>query len=173
MKIFAYGSNMCLTRLTDRVPSATFFSKAKLSCHTLLFHKRSKDGSGKANAFKSEGNDALIWGAIFEISDHEKYHLDAAEGLGNGYDEKTIVAVLPDNSEVDVRLYVANESAIDNNLQPYSWYMTYLVQGAKDWEFPESYIDFLANIKCKTDNNASRRQANASIIQRHLQKHRL
>lgn len=154
----------------DRVPSATFFSTASLPGHTIAFHKRSTDGSGKADAFRTNKNDDLIWGVIFEISDGEKRRLDRAEGLGNGYDEKVCLLVLPDSSEIEARIYVATESAIDHKLQPYCWYMEYIVQGAKDWKLPKSYIDFLVQIPCVADNDVLRRDANASIIQRHLKK---
>jgi hypothetical protein len=48
---FAYGSNMETARLRERMPSAKPLGVAKLSGHELRFHKRSKDGSGKCNAF--------------------------------------------------------------------------------------------------------------------------
>lgn len=49
MKIFCYGSNMSSERITERCSSSRFISRARVTGWKLLFNKRSKDGSGKAN----------------------------------------------------------------------------------------------------------------------------
>jgi gamma-glutamylcyclotransferase len=51
MYYFAYGSNMSLSRLRERVPSAEAVGCFSLNGHDLRFHKLSKDGSGKCDAF--------------------------------------------------------------------------------------------------------------------------
>jgi hypothetical protein len=51
MLIFSYGSNMCLARLKNRVPSATFVSIGTLLEHKIKLHKLSKDGSGRRTRF--------------------------------------------------------------------------------------------------------------------------
>ena len=84
MPYFAYGSNMCTERLRRRVPSAVPLRIAKLLNHSLRFHKRSDDGSGKSDAhFTGEPTD-MVWGVIFEIVARQKRNLDQAEGLGYG-----------------------------------------------------------------------------------------
>jgi hypothetical protein len=79
---FAYGSNMSTPRLRYRVPGCRFAFVARLPNYKVCFHKRSKDGSAKCNAFRTaEPTDAVI-GAVYEIPTNEKPSLDRAEGLG-------------------------------------------------------------------------------------------
>ena len=54
MLYFAYGSNMLTARLRERMPSCKPLGIAKLPGHALRFHKRSKDQSGKCNAFATD-----------------------------------------------------------------------------------------------------------------------
>ena len=75
MKIFCYGSNMSSERITERCSSSRFISIAKVSGWKLLFNKRSKDGSGKANLVYT-GDVSLVWGVIFDISEDQKPILD-------------------------------------------------------------------------------------------------
>jgi gamma-glutamylcyclotransferase len=66
MLIFSYGSNMNLNRLLQRVPSAAKVSNAFLPGFKLLCNKESKDGSAKANIFKTGVSGELVWGCAVE-----------------------------------------------------------------------------------------------------------
>lgn len=91
MLIFAYGSNMNLNRLTQRVPSAVKFCNVFLPGYKLVCNKVSKkDGSAKANIIKTDNLAELVWGVLFNINSNEKPLLDKAEGLGKGYNEDTL-----------------------------------------------------------------------------------
>lgn len=61
MKIFCYGSNMNTERITERCSSSRFISRAKVNGWKLLFNKRSKDKSGKANLIYT-GDMSSVWG---------------------------------------------------------------------------------------------------------------
>jgi hypothetical protein len=75
---FAYGSNMSTPRLRYRVPGCRFTFVARLPNYKLCFHKRSKDGSAKCNAFRTaEPTDAVI-GAVYEIPSNQKPALTTA-----------------------------------------------------------------------------------------------
>ena len=78
---FAYGSNMSTARLRKRMPSCKPLGIATLPGHALRFHKRSKDKSGKCNAFAS-GNDNSVIGVLFSFDPAERAKLDEAEGVG-------------------------------------------------------------------------------------------
>ncbi len=80
MKIFAYGSNMNLNRLKNRVPSAVKISNGFIEGFSLECSKASKDSSGKATVIKTDNKDDLVWGVLFEIDEKEKPQLDRAEG---------------------------------------------------------------------------------------------
>lgn len=83
---FGYGSNMCLGRMTCRVPSASPITVAELRGYRFRFNKRStKDGSAKGNAIKSDDPNDRVLGVVFDVLEREMHWLDEAEGLNAGY----------------------------------------------------------------------------------------
>ena len=140
MNIFCYGSNMNTERITERCSSSRFISRAKVNGWKLLFNKRSKDKSGKANLIYT-GDTSLVWGVIFDISEDQKPLLDKAEGLGKGYDEYKLIVINDLGEEIECVCYIAtDEKYLDNNLKPYDWYKEYCLIGAKQHNLPEDYI---------------------------------
>ena len=61
MRYFAYGSNMFFPRLQKLCPSTLFLGVAWLSGHTLKWHKRSKDGSGKCSLAQTQGSGETVY----------------------------------------------------------------------------------------------------------------
>ena len=140
MKIFCYGSNMNTERITERCSSSRFISRAKVNGYKLLFNKRSKDKSGKANLIYT-GDKSSVWGVIFDIPEDQKPILDKAEGLGKGYDEYKLIVINDLEQEIECVCYIAtDEKYLDNNLKPYDWYKEYCLIGAKQHNLPEDYI---------------------------------
>jgi hypothetical protein len=124
-----------------RVPGCRFAFVARLPNHTLCFHKRSKDGSAKCNAFRTaEPTDAVI-GAVYEIPTNEKPALDLAERVGSGYHEEIVQVLSPKGKKVAVRTYIADETFIDDSLQPYSWYNDFVLAGAEEHKLPPEYVE--------------------------------
>lgn len=138
MKYFAYGSNMSIARLRELVPSAVRLGCHRLKEHDLRFHKSSKDGSGKCDAFFTGKDEDLIFGALFEIDSTEKTALDRAEGLGYGYDEKEVTILSGDGTSCKAITYIATN--INKSLKPYSWYVNHVLVGAKETPLPDDYI---------------------------------
>jgi len=155
VKYFAYGSNMSLPRLKERVPSAERIGMFTLFEHSLRFHKVSKeDGSAKCDALLTNNLDDYVVGALFEISEDEKSVLDRAEGLGFGYQEKRVlVSDVQGNSFEAVTYYATNT---DSSLLPYSWYLHHVIQGAKVTGVPTGYLDALSATKSKEDPDKER-----------------
>jgi hypothetical protein len=139
MNYFAYGSNMSLARLRARVPSAVPLGRHVLPGHELRFHKVSKDGSGKCDAFRTDAVDAQVFGMLFRIDPAEKPMLDAVEGLGWGYASHELELIAPNGGVVWAHTYIATR--IDQRLQPYSWYLHHVLTGAREAELPEHYIE--------------------------------
>jgi hypothetical protein len=138
---FAYGSNMRTPRLRYRVPGCRFTFVARLPNYKLCFHKRSKDGSAKCNAFRTaEPTDAVI-GAVYEIPTNQKPALDREEGLGSGYHEEIVRVLSPKGEKVAVRTYIADGAFIDESLQPYSWYKDFVLAGAEEHQLPPEYVE--------------------------------
>lgn len=150
MNYFAYGSNMSLSRLRVRIPSAIALGCHSLSCYDLRFHKASKDGSGKCDAYFTSKADDVVYGVLFEIDQIEKAILDKVEGLGYGYDEKEIVVTTRDGVLISAITYVA--SNIDDARRPYSWYVNHVAIGAREALLPEDYIrDKISSVEAVED----------------------
>jgi AIG2-like family len=138
---FAYSSNMDVARLRYRVPSCRFRCIARLEKFQLRFHKRSKDGSGKCNAFYTGAPRDAVFGMVYEIPLKERAALDRAEGLGHGYYEQPLSVLSPDGEKLLVRTYIADPGAVDENLRPYSWYKDFVLSGAVEHQLPSEYIE--------------------------------
>lgn len=154
IKYFAYGSNMSLSRLRERTPSAKRIGIYTLGAHTLRFHKVSRDKSAKCDAFHTQNPNDFIVGVLFEIETAEKKDLDKAEGLGLAYEEKIVVVVDDEGVEVSATTYYATE--IDATLKPYSWYKNHVLIGAKEAALPEFYIQNIDAVECIEDPDQAR-----------------
>ncbi|MCK5291703.1 MAG: gamma-glutamylcyclotransferase [Thermoplasmata archaeon] len=163
MKYLAYGSNMCTGRLRDRVPSCTEPFPARLKGHELRFHKRSVDGSGKADAYSTDDPNDQVWGVVFDIDNSEKPDLDKAEGLNEGYDETEVEVVDYQNIGHKATMYFAEIDYIDPLLKPYSWYKRFVVEGARQHGLPEAYVSELECVESQEDLDEDRNDENRTI----------
>lgn len=161
MKYFAYGSNMWTPRLRARVPSCEFVTTAKLLRHQLRFHKRSNDKSSKCNAYETGSDTDIIWGTVFNISAAEKKALDKAEGLGSGYNEKTMDLITPTGEYLKAITYYAADTAIVEGLSPYTWYKDLVLNGAAEHGLPANYVaSSIEAVTATKDPDAGRDQRN-------------
>lgn len=86
---------------------------AAIAAHDLRFHKRSIDGSGKANAYwTGDDTDQVFGGGSCGTYTTTSCCLDEAEGLGHGYTRK-VVRVVGLRGVNDAYIYVATPEAID------------------------------------------------------------
>tara|TARA_R110002073_G_scaffold44540_1_gene123402 strand:+ start:9674 stop:10168 length:495 start_codon:yes stop_codon:yes gene_type:complete len=155
MHYFAYGSNMSLSRLRERAPSAEALGCFALNGHDLRFHKSGKDGSAKCDAYFTADTGDVIYGVLFKIDPGEKHVLDKAEGLGHGYDEKDVTVTAHDGSWITATTYVATE--ISDNLKPYSWYLKHVLVGAREASLPSDYIRLkITSVEAVEDSDKER-----------------
>ena len=159
----AYGSNLHPIRLAERVTHARLIEVSRLPGHALRFHKRGRDGSGKCNAFFTGRPEDSIFGAVYEISEAGKQELDRYEGLGQGYEIKTLKAVVC-GEEKEVFMYVATQDYIDNSLKPYTWYKEYVSLGVRCHAFPADYLNQVESIDPVKDMEQSRVLKNEKIL---------
>lgn len=129
-----------MARLRFRVPTCAFESIARLPKHQLRFHKRSRDGSSKCNAFYTGGELDVVWGVVFDISASEKLRLDRAEGLGGGYNAHSVSVVSSRGERLEATTYLAEAAAIAKDKAPYTWYKEFVERGAAGHGLPEDYI---------------------------------
>lgn len=162
MLYFAYGSNMSERRLTQRVPSAQKIGVATLSGHQLVFHKKSeKDHSGKCDAYPTRNSNDVVIGVVFELDTIEKLTLDWVEGLGVGYEDRTIRVALENGTLCETFAYFA--LCIDPSLKPYYWYKEHVLRGALENNLPMNYIESIQCVESIHDPNADRAVQELSI----------
>lgn len=138
---FAYGSNLLTSRLRGRVPSARPLGRAVLSGHRLAWHKVGADGSGKCDI--APDPDGTVWGVVFLIDPAEMPRLDAAEGLGKGYEKKKITVTLA-GKPIQATTYQATR--IDPTVVPWHGYKDYVLAGAIEHDLPYPYIQTIRDV---------------------------
>jgi hypothetical protein len=161
LRYFAYGSNMSLPRLRQRVPGARAVARATLGGHTLRWHKRGRDGSGKCDAFAVNDEQAFLNGVLFEIPAVQKAALDTVEGLGSGYEEKAIELQLAGGERADALTYYATD--IQPELRPFCWYKYHVLAGARQFSLPQEYQGTIESVVARDDVNRRRREMELEI----------
>lgn len=170
VRVFAYGSNLCVERLRFRTPSAEVVAVGTLAGHSLRWHKRSRDGSGKCDAFATDCQDDLVWGVVYELSPADKVLLDGFEGLGEDYFEKLVSVRTREAQIVDAIAYVANAQMLDAAARPYSWYKGFVTTGAVQHEFPSSYREMLEATEAHHDIDAERHAREFAVLESALRR---
>lgn len=140
---FAYGSNLSLARMRERIAGAEPLGAARLVGFCLRLDKRGADGSGKANL----GDDASqsVWGALYRIDANEWPRLDAFE---------------PDYERFEVevewrggarRAQTYRSHRLTPDAVPFAWYKRLLVEGARAHALPEAWIRRLERLPERSD----------------------
>ena len=163
---FAYGSNMHPQRLEQRVPSSRALTWARLAHHRLCFHKNGKDGSGKCNVLFTGDARHQVCGVVYRMCAGERHLLDAAEGLGAGYDLTRQTVVCHQGHEHEVFFYVATPTHIDDRLQPFAWYKQLVVDGARAHGLPAHYLAQLREVVAVDDPDPVRAALHLGILDR-------
>jgi cation transport regulator ChaC len=161
---FAYGSNMCEQRLraADRAPSARALAVARLPRYRLIFNKKSKDRSYKANIVRTGRRSDDVWGVVFEIADSDRAALDRAEGLGQGYEACTVVLQQRNRRRLEARAYLAAPARVAG--APYDWYLRFIIEGAWQQDLPPRYVAIrLLTQAWRRDPGNTRRNANLAV----------
>ncbi len=164
---FAYGSNLCRSRLHARIGHSPVIGVAALLKHRLAFHKNGQDGSAKCDAFYTDNDDDLLWGAVYAITSEQKEALDEFEGVGNGYEVKRERIILQ-NIHAEVIFYTAHADHIDTKLLPFDWYHAYVLHGARSHNLPGSYVESIRRVVVRHDQDNRRVAKNKQILELEL-----
>ena len=163
MTYFAYGSNMASHRLLQRLPTAKHTGVARLVQHRLSFRKNDSGNSAKCDIELTGRVDDEVIGVVYEIALEDKQVLDQIEGLGIGYDEKTVEL----RSESGQTLFAVTYFAIDINVGmiPYHWYKQHVLRGAIEHKLPADYIKLIEAVPSKADTDDQRSQRELAIYE--------
>ena len=141
---FAYGSNLKLERMRDRIPSARARGPARLPGRALTLDKRGSDGSAKANVTPQAGS--WVWGALYEIEPTHWPDLDRCEP---GYERVRIEVVTLDGAPREAHTYAAVQLTTDPT--PFDWYKRLIVEGAREHGLPPDWVETLERLPERRD----------------------
>ncbi len=144
MLYFAYGSNLCSDRLRERAPTAVFVGTGFLPGHDLRFHKKGRDGTGKADAYPAGIPTDRVWGALAEIAPGDWDGLDHFEP---GYSRVGVGIRATGGGVRQATTYLASVDAIDGDVAPAAWYLDLVIRGARARGLPLDYIDALSMVE--------------------------
>lgn len=141
---YAYGSNMSLQQMTTRCPSAQLIipSMEYKDMELCFPHKAVIRNCGVASIKKSPGKS--VFGSLFSITSDDMIKLDRFEGLGNGYSRRF---VKPTTSTPGFWYYYSLKNNRGDFFEPSKEYMDLIIEGAIKQKFPDSYIEYLKEVK--------------------------
>ncbi|MBZ0167081.1 MAG: gamma-glutamylcyclotransferase [Candidatus Omnitrophica bacterium] len=160
MLYFAYGSNMSVKRLRARISSARVVCTAVLPGHQLKFHKHGDDGSAKCDASES-AEVHEVHGVVYDIHTADKSTLDKIEGVGHGYEQKTVAVMTGIGLPMKAVTYYATK--IQADLKPFAWYKEHVLRGAREHNLPDDYISLIEAVVASEDPNDGRHRKEVSI----------
>lgn len=138
MKYFAYGSNMDLSRIQERIDRLPTYSVGFINDYVVVFNKQAakKSGVGYANIEPSVGS--RVWGLVYDLTEAELLEIDKHEGVaGNHYYRAGIDVHVPDQIE-HATTYIAHPEKTQDALLPEKKYLNHLL-AAKEI-LPSEYI---------------------------------
>jgi gamma-glutamylcyclotransferase len=140
---FAYGSNLCLGRMRERVASARVVGPARVAGYRLALDKRGADGSGKANLVPDAG--AGVWGVVYAIAAGDWTRLDACEP---GYARIEVEARTPQRP---LAAWTYRARILTDDPVAFDWYKRLIVEGAREHGLPEEWLETLAGLPERSD----------------------
>lgn len=161
MFYFAYGSNMSSRRLRQRVPGARPLDAAHLPGRRLAWHKKGRDGSGKCD-IPAVHPDDVVYGVVYAIDGTHKPRLDAAEGLGWGYEQMQVEVRLLERRET-ISAFTYYATRIDSAYIPYDWYRDHVLIGAREHNLPDHYIQLIENVPVFEDADKRRERIERAV----------
>lgn len=162
----AYGSNMWRRRIELRIGICESLGVASLRGYLLRFHKRGRDGSGKCDAFHTGALSDALYGVVYRLSPAQREALDEHEGPG--YSSR-YVPVRTRSGTLTAYTYVAKQDHVDAGLDPFVWYKSLVVAGARAHGLPSRYLEALSAIAAVSDPDPERHALHQRILDETVQ----
>lgn len=141
---FAYGSNMLMSRLLARISPIKKVGNAKAIGWRVVFNKRSKDGSGKANLILAPEHETP--GVLYEI---DKLVLDKLDKFEKGYDRTSIEVYSESEKPINTITYISRIT-IDPPVA-LDAYKQLVITGARENNLSEDYIQYLQQLPSRPE----------------------
>lgn len=133
MLYFAYGSNMHRPVMRRHAPAATPLGVAELPGHRFIITT-----DGYASVEPSAGQS--VHGVLWRITPRDRATLDAWENVAAGLYRAATVSVRRGGRPQLALIYFARPGPEG---RPRRGYMELVIQAARQWKFPQAYIDSL------------------------------
>ncbi len=127
---------MSVSRLQSRVTIEKDMGAAFLEGWQMVFSKRGRDGSGKANLVENLG--AVTWGVLYLLKGSE---LDLLDRIEIGYERMGVHVRQRDGTMIEAVTYVSQE--LTNDPRPSREYKEYVLSGAREHDLPQDYLAYL------------------------------
>ena len=146
---------MSLRRIQARLQEVQHITVARLMGHQLRFHKHGHDDTAKCDAYYTGSEHHIVWGRLYTIGEQDLPVLDKIEGVGNGYERKTVTLLDQTGQANEAITYYATR--ITPELLPFDWYVEHVVRGAEEIALPPDYVEILRRTPVLTDSDTDRR----------------
>ncbi len=133
---FAYGSNLNKERMNNRVGIVFKTYGGFIKDYKLEFNKKSSDGSSKANL--TEEIESEVWGVCYELDESGFEKLREFE---KGYFEREVIVYNEKQELLAIAKTFVSDKICDK--LPTKKYLNIIIDGAKQHELPEDYIQKL------------------------------
>jgi gamma-glutamylcyclotransferase len=143
MYYFAYGSNLNWPQMQQRCPSSQFVCVARLPDYRFAIARHSRlRNCGTANVFPAAGNE--VWGVVYDVVDTDLAILD---GFEDGYRREILPVFALGNGKESLNTLVYVAEIESGAPLPNAEYKRLIVDGAKHWDLPPSYLSMLESIQ--------------------------
>lgn len=158
MLYFAYGSNLDLDQMRERLPDVRVVGLAVLRDHRLTFPLHSERwGGGAAGVAHAHGG--TVWGVLYELTEADLARLDADEGWRGPGDHHNLY----DRDLASVELTRSDDGSVPRRVRAYTYfartlnptapsrrYLDTMLKGARHHRLPPDYIEWLETIEVGT-----------------------
>jgi hypothetical protein len=127
---FAYGSNMSRRLMEMRCPAAAVVGTGSLAGWRFIINP---DGVGSIARHPG----AQVLGVLWRVSARDLAAINTYEGIDTGLYARCVLPVQHDGTMRPALVYIARRRGKGT---PRPGYISLVVEGARSWELPESYI---------------------------------
>jgi AIG2-like family len=131
---FSYGANMSRAVMRRHAPAARALGVAELADHRFVI-----TGDGYASVEPTRGE--TVHGVLWRITPRDRVTLDAWENVPGGLYTCETIAVRGPSGRAPALIYFARPNGEG---RPKPGYIELVVEAAREWDLPETYIDSLA-----------------------------
>jgi len=135
----AYGSNLNLSQMAMRCPTAKVYGKGVLKGYRLIFKGQMENAYCTIEKKRGGKVPVVVW----EIEPEDEKALDFYEGYPRFYEKEDVKVILEDGTTITAMVYIMTDKILDRihlNL-PSRSYLGTVRQGYKAAGFDEAFIE--------------------------------